>query len=519
MISFFETQLFIRFHLKKLCRVVRMKKFITSLFCFVLILTTPIFAKDDYTCIVYFTGIGCPHCAKTDPVIFEQLLKEYPNLIVIEYEIYQQQENAYLLYEYNTNYNSGLGIPLIIFNKDNYIVGDTPILESIRDMIESLDGNECPLSNGSSVDFTNLDLTTLPRNPKIWRKNRVLISGEDGNNIDLKKLLMAENTSAVLEEIEYSRINPKSVPLSGKNLKFNNAIKKDEWTFQWNSKTSVSACSCPKPSKWSRCINNSQTRTNYRCSIQTNYECVPYKEVKECSTTYQERQLTLAKIISLAAVDAVNPCALAVLTLMLITIITYNPKNRMNVLLAGLAFTTSVFVMYLFYGLVIIRFFQLIQTLTSIRLMLYKILGFAAVILGILNIKDFLSYKPGGLGTEMPMILRPKVKKIISKVTSPKGAFGVGTFVTVFLLPCTIGPYVIAGGILSVMELMKTIPWLSLYNLIFVSPMIFITLIVYFGITRVEDVSGWKEKNIRYLHLTAGMIIFILGAVMVLGWV
>jgi len=229
--------------------------------------------------------------------------------------------------------------------------------------------------------------------------------------------------------------------------------------------------------------------------------------------------LTVAGIVGLAAVDAVNPCALAVLTLMLIAILTYNPKNKRNVLLAGLSFTVSVYIMYLFYGLVIIRFFQLVNALTSIRITLYKILGVAAIVLGVLNVKDFFRYKPGGLMTEMPMSMRPKLKKIISGVTSPRGAFIVGLFVTVFLLPCTIGPYIIAGGILSAMDLVKTIPWLMLYNAIFVAPMIAISIFVYTGISRVEDVSGWKDKNIRYLHLTAGTIMTALGIAMLAGWV
>lgn len=199
--------------------------------------------------------------------------------------------------------------------------------------------------------------------------------------------------------------------------------------------------------------------------------------------------------------------------------ICYNPESKRNVLLTGLGFTVSVFVMYLVYGLIIIRFFQVIQTLKSVRLVLYKVLGVAAIGLGILNVKDFIRYKPGGFATEMPMFLRPTAKKVISGVTSPKGAFVVGAFVTVFLLPCTIGPYVIAGGILSPMELLKTIPWLFIYNFVFVLPMLAITVIVYIGMASVENVSEWKDRNIRYLHLVAGVIIFLLGVAMIMGWV
>lgn len=227
--------------------------------------------------------------------------------------------------------------------------------------------------------------------------------------------------------------------------------------------------------------------------------------------------ISLPYILGLAAVDAVNPCALAVLTLMLIAIITYNPRNRRNVLLAGLAFTLSVFILYLFYGLVIVKFFQVAQAMTAVRLWLYKILGIVAIILGILNIKDFFRYKPGGIATEMPISIRPRVKKIISGITSPKGAFLVGAFVSIFLLPCTIGPYIIAGGILSAMDLLATLPWLLVYNFIFVLPMLVMTCVVYIGFRTVENVSGWKDKNIRYLHLIAGLIMLGLGIGMAAG--
>lgn len=370
-------------------------------------------AANESTCIVYFTGIGCPHCAKADPVLLEELPEKYPDLVIIEYEIYQERENAPLLYEYNSVYGSGLGIPLIIFNKDNFIIGDGPILEFIEEMIKEQKGNPCPLVNGSSVNFEELDVSTLLGKPKI-------------------------------------------LPEGGKP--------------------------------------------------QGPGEIV-------------QTELTLPKVLSLAAVDAVNPCALAVLIMMLFAILAFTPKKRHNILLAGLAFTTSVFVMYFFYGLIIIRFFQLIQALTSVKLWLYKILGLVAIILGILNLRDFVRYKPGGFLTEMPMFLRPKVQSLMFKVTSPKGAFVVGALVTLFLLPCTIGPYIICGGILCTVDLVETLPWLLLYNLIFVLPMLAITAVCYIGFTTVESVSEWKEENIKYLHLVAGVIILVLGIAMLLGWV
>lgn len=140
------------------------------------------------------------------------------------------------------------------------------------------------------------------------------------------------------------------------------------------------------------------------------------------------------------------------------------------------------------------------------------------MIFGALNIKDFFNYKKGSIATEMPLFMRPKVKHIINRITSPTGAFIIGLIVTLFLLPCTIGPYIIASGLLSQLGIVKAIPWLLYYNIIFVIPMLIIVGLIYFGVSKVDEVAGWKERNIRKLHLTAGILLFLVGVAILLGW-
>jgi len=467
-----------------------MKPFLLLAILFLIFPAFPVQAQEDpFNCITYFTGIGCPHCAKADPIVLKNSLNQYPDLVVFEYEIYQQAENASLNYQASESYKTSFGIPRVIFGPENYLVGDQQIINNFNSKIGKSGGRECALIDGKIISFDDLDLSSLLGRPKIWNQNRILIKNSlegswtfawNGESIEekntenivnnkdvLQELIKTENVSDFVRRINHKTSGETSVPLSGQSINFNNSVE----------------------------------------------------FIVEDMATPISQTLTLSKVFSLAAVDAINPCALAVLALMLITILTYNPNNKRKVLLSGLAFICSVFIMYLFYGLVIIKFFQLIQALTSVRLWLYKSLGLLAIILGVLNIKDFLRYRPGGTGTEMPMFLRPKVKKIISRVTSPAGAFVVGAFVTVFLLPCTIGPYVICGGILSPLGLLKSLPWLLFYNLIFVLPMLIITIIVYLGVVRIENVSDWKDKNIRYLHLISGIIIFLLGLAMFFGWV
>jgi len=226
----------------------------------------------------------------------------------------------------------------------------------------------------------------------------------------------------------------------------------------------------------------------------------------------------ISKLVGLALVDAVNPCALAVMTMVLVSLLLQDPTKKKKVLFGGLMFSLAVFILYYFYGFVIVQFFRHAIPETGVfSLYIFKGFGLFAIILGLLNIKDYLDYEPGSLGTEMPLSMRPKVKMIIKKITSPMGAFFIGIFVTLFLLPCTIGPYFIFSGIIAELDVVHTLFLLLIYNIIFILPMIGITLAIYLGITTVNKVSGWKEDNIKKLHLVEGSILIILGIIMFTG--
>lgn len=227
--------------------------------------------------------------------------------------------------------------------------------------------------------------------------------------------------------------------------------------------------------------------------------------------------ISIPTLIGLAAADAVNPCELAVLLLALLAILTRYPRERKKVLQVGFAFTAAIFMMYILYGIALINIFSLITKIKSISAVIYKIFGVIGIILGAFNIKDFFAYGAVGFVTEVPRGWRPSMKNLIAKITSPLGAFITGIIVALFLTPCTMGPYIIASGLLQPLGLFKALPFLLLYNIIFIFPMLAITLAVYYGFTTVDKVSGWREKNIRLLHLIAGIILVIIGLLLVFG--
>ena len=229
--------------------------------------------------------------------------------------------------------------------------------------------------------------------------------------------------------------------------------------------------------------------------------------------------LSFGRITLLALANSVNPCQIAMLVLVLITILSQNYEKRKKVLFAGLAFISAVYIGYLFYGIVLVQLFQTFTGLLREGAVYVKYtFGILSMLIGGLQIKDFFFYKQGSFATEMPIWMRPKAKKFIEKITSPFGAFITGFIITLFLSPCTMTPLLVATESLSQLGLLGALPWLLYFNLIIVFPLIVITFIIYKGVTTAENVSQWKERNVRILHLIAGVLLFSVGLSLLLGW-
>ncbi len=222
--------------------------------------------------------------------------------------------------------------------------------------------------------------------------------------------------------------------------------------------------------------------------------------------------LSILTVAGAALVDSINPCAIAVLLILLSALLATGEKKR--ALKAGIAFTISIYISYFLFGL---GLFKIIQ-ISGISYSFYKIVGVLAIIIGIFNLKDWVKHGSLGFVMEIPMSWRPTLKKLLSKVTSPIGAFLMGFIVCLFELPCTGGPYIVILGLLAQKTTqMAAIPILLFYNLVFILPLIIITYLVFRGFTTIESADRWKQKNIRKLHLIAGIVMIVLGIVIVSG--
>ncbi|MFH1221544.1 MAG: cytochrome c biogenesis protein CcdA [Candidatus Micrarchaeota archaeon] len=236
----------------------------------------------------------------------------------------------------------------------------------------------------------------------------------------------------------------------------------------------------------------------------------PSGEKGATSPTQALGELSLVTVIGAALVDSINPCAFAVLLILLGTLLATGDKEK--ALKGGLAFTLSIYIVYFLFGLGLFSALQI----SGLSYWFYKLIGALAIIVGLANIKDFVWYGGGGFAMEIPRSWRPTLKKMLSAVTSPLGAFLMGFVVCLFELPCTGGPYIFILGLLAERStMMAAIPILLLYNVFFVIPLLVIIFIMYSGLRNVGEMDEWKDKNIRELHLIAGLIMLLLGLMIV----
>ena len=154
------------------------------------------------------------------------------------------------------------------------------------------------------------------------------------------------------------------------------------------------------------------------------------------------KRITMPAVISAAFVDSINPCEFAILIILLTTILAAGIRKR--ALYAGLAFSLSIFISYYLMG---IGLYSAIQA-TGISKAFYVVMAIVAIVIGLFNLKDYLWYGKWFI-MEVPLSWRPRMKTVLKGITSVPGAFLIGFVISLFLLPCTSGTYIVILGLLA----------------------------------------------------------------------
>jgi cytochrome c biogenesis protein CcdA len=220
---------------------------------------------------------------------------------------------------------------------------------------------------------------------------------------------------------------------------------------------------------------------------------------------------TLGLVITSAAIDSINPCAIGVLILMVSVILGQGGSTR-KLLINGFAYIGAIFITYLAAGL------GLIYAFTTIPIVIAEYISLAVgaliIVAALLEIKDYFWYGKG-FSLQIPKFFANKIHEYSTSKRTVWGVMLLGAFVAAVELPCTGAPYLAIITILRIDFNFTAFMLMVLYNLIFVAPLIVILIMVAGG-TKINKVAKWKEDSKGTMRLFMGLLLAALGWILIL---
>ncbi len=217
----------------------------------------------------------------------------------------------------------------------------------------------------------------------------------------------------------------------------------------------------------------------------------------------------LPAVIATGLIDSVNPCAFAVILLLLAFLFTTR-QSRSRILQLGLVYIGMIFLVYFAIGLGILRAVRLSDDPHFVaRAGSWILIG-----LGAINLIEYF-FPKFPIKLHMPVAAGVKTNEWLKKATVP-ATVGVGFLVGLCTFPCSGGVYV---SIITLLNAKTTLGWgvgyLALYNVLFVLPL----LVILAGAgNRVvaKRWARWEREHSRKIRLLYGLIMVGLGFGMLL---
>lgn len=219
---------------------------------------------------------------------------------------------------------------------------------------------------------------------------------------------------------------------------------------------------------------------------------------------------TIGTVVITAIVDSINPCAIGVLILLISTLLG-SAMSKGRILKIGLIYISAVYITYFLAGLALISFLHYIPLWITEYISI--IVGSVVILMGLVEIKDYFWYGEG-FSLQINPDKAKKIHNLLEKVTVP-GVLFLGAFVAGVELPCTGGPYLAITFVLSQNFNIYALLLLTLYNVIFVLPLIIILMLAFFG-TKIQKIKKWKQSSRSKMRLAIGILLVLLGWLLIL---
>lgn len=218
----------------------------------------------------------------------------------------------------------------------------------------------------------------------------------------------------------------------------------------------------------------------------------------------------LPAVVITGLVDSVNPCAFAVILLLIAFLFTLR-KSRGKILQLGFVYIGMIFIVYFAIGL---GFLSVIQ-LSDEPHFVARVGAWILIVLGAVNLAEYF-FPNNPIRIHMPAAAHARAHELIRKASLP-ATIGAGLVVGLCTFPCSGGIYV---SIITLLNAKTTVAWgvgyLALYNLMFVLPLIGILLAAGNRVTA-KRWASWERSNALGIRLWFGLAMIGMG-IIVLAW-
>jgi hypothetical protein len=212
-------------------------------------------------------------------------------------------------------------------------------------------------------------------------------------------------------------------------------------------------------------------------------------------------------------VDGFNPCAMWILVFLLSVLV--NIRDRRKILLIAGTFVLVSGLAYFAFMAAWLNLFMLIGIARPAQV----ILGLLAMVIGLINVKDFFAFKQG-VSLSIPESSKPGLYRRVREIVSAKyltaalaGVIVLAVIVNMVELLCTAGLPALYTQILTMQELpvWQNYAYLALYIAAYMLDDTMLLAVV------VATLSHRKlqEREGRWLKLVSGLVILVLGLVMI----
>ncbi len=222
------------------------------------------------------------------------------------------------------------------------------------------------------------------------------------------------------------------------------------------------------------------------------------------------RELLPAVLVT-GLLDSVNPCAFAVILLLIAFLFTLR-QSRGRILQLGLIYIAMIFIVYFGIGLGILRAVRL----SSDPHFIARAGSWLLIGLGVINLLEYF-FPKFPIKLHMPSFAGDRTQELIKKASVP-ATIAAGFLVGLCTFPCSGGIYV---SIITLLNAKTTMSWglvyLFLYNLVFVLPLVVILLLLGNRLVA-KRWASWEREHSKKIRLWYGIVMVALGAIMLL-WV